>query len=77
MENICYGIERQGLVLWPTSDECGRIVPVSRKRLQQLADDIANCTAELDRFAATVRPDEARQYSRTEDVYLLDERLLM
>jgi hypothetical protein len=47
VENICYGIGRHGLVLWPTSDECGRIVPVSKKRLQQLADDIADCTTEL------------------------------
>jgi hypothetical protein len=67
MENTCYGIGCRGLVLSPTSDECGRITPVARKQLQQLAEDMANCNVELDRLASTVWLHEGRQYARTED----------
>jgi hypothetical protein len=67
MKNTCYGIGRRGLVLSPTSDECGRIAPVTRKQLQQLTDDMANCTVELDRLASTVWLHEGRQYAQTED----------
>jgi hypothetical protein len=71
MENTCYGIGHRGLVLSPTSDECGMIVPVARNQLQQLADDMANCNVELDRLTSTVWLHEGRQYARTEDVNAL------
>jgi hypothetical protein len=68
MIKSAYGIARDGLVISPGKDECGEIMPVTKAQLQQLAADIANCTAKLDRFASMVgRDEELRQYSRAED----------
>jgi hypothetical protein len=68
MSNSAYGVGRDGLVIAPSRDQCGEIVPFPLEELRQLADNIAECTAELDRLAATVRLDEELgQYSQTED----------
>jgi hypothetical protein len=68
MANGAYGVWQDGLTIAPSRDQCGEIVPFLREELRELADNIAECTAELDQLAATAcRDEELRQYSLTED----------
>ena len=68
-----YGIARNGLVIAPNRDECGEIMPVTGEQLRQLAHDMSDCTAELDRFASTLLQDEELgQYSPIEDSGVLE-----
>jgi hypothetical protein len=48
MMKSAYGIGRDGLVISPCNDECGEIVPVTREQLREFAENIAECTVELD-----------------------------
>jgi hypothetical protein len=56
MSDSAFGVRQDGLIIAPSSDECGDLMPFAKGELDRLADDIAECAEQLDRFCVYLRP---------------------
>ena len=56
MSDSAFGVGQYGLITAPSNDECGDLMPFAKGELGRLADDIAECAEQLDRFCVYLRP---------------------
>jgi hypothetical protein len=56
MSDSAFGVGQHGLITAPSSDECGNLMPFAKGELGRLADDIAECAEQFDRFCVYLRP---------------------
>jgi len=56
MSDSAFGVGQHGLITAPSNDECGDLMPFAKGELGRLADDIAECAEQLDRFCVYLRP---------------------
>jgi hypothetical protein len=56
MSDSAFGVGQHGLITAPSSDECGNLMPFAKGELGLLADDIAECAEQFDRFCVYLRP---------------------
>jgi hypothetical protein len=55
MSDSAFGVAQHGLLTAPSSDECGNLMPFAKGELGLLADDIAECAEQFDRFCVYLR----------------------
>ena len=56
ISDSAFGVGQYGLITAPSNDECGDLMPFAKGELGRLADDIAECAEQLDRFCVYLRP---------------------
>ncbi len=58
MSDSAFGVGQHGLITAPSNGECGDLMPFAKGELGRLADDIAECAEQLDRFCVYLRPSD-------------------